>query len=275
MSAVTSFLSESVVESLKGAYKLRKSYQLYHRIFDMIIATDGTKTIDSTEDTKIPALEEKLLEDSDDELADAVDDTNPAALSKSIERMNISNGTTRSGLDLEKMPTSSDVRRPSLSNTPQTSPPSPNIDRRSSIATFSTDYEIPAPQPDMTVTDQAIYGGTLMALGAIMLLISLLPPSLSRLLSIIGFRGSRSQALSMLWKGASLPGPFGGLSTFALGGYYGNIVQVSDIVSDEFSTRGSGGGTTLEKLHAAVTNVRRRYPNSALWAVEEVFTLMT
>ena len=41
MSAVVSFLNESVVESLKGAYKLRKSYQLLYKLFDMIVDVDA------------------------------------------------------------------------------------------------------------------------------------------------------------------------------------------------------------------------------------------
>ena len=263
MSAVVSFLSESVVESLRGAYKLRKSYQLLHKLYDMILEVDG---IDSNGTTKVATPHYDSPEDSDDDFVDASDDlkdlATPTQLSQSVEAMSLSEGETKS----------EQISLGSTQTTPISSPSrrSSTIDRRASITTIETFHDIPSPPSDtITLTDQTIYAGTLMALGSIMLLISLLPPSLSRLLSIIGFRGSRSQALSMLWKVSSYPSPFGSLATFVLGSYYGNIVQNSDIVSDEYSATGGTGGATLERLHSNIMEVRRRYPASALWAVEE------
>jgi len=275
MSAVTSFLSESVVESLRGAYKLRKSYQLLHKLFDMIVAVEGHPNhADATNSTtKVVATPEEMSEksmDSDDEFVDATDDitnlANPNPLPKAMSDMSLSNGTSRSE-PIPRLDIETDVfleDRP----TSATSTPAP-IDRRASLATVSSFHDIPTPPAnELTLTDETIYAGTLMALGSIMLLISLLPPSLSRLLSIIGFRGSRSQALSMLWKVSSQPSPFGGLATFFLGTYYGNIVQNSDIIGDEFAMARSGG-STLDKLHSNLVQIRKRYPASALWVVEE------
>jgi hypothetical protein len=280
MSAVVSFLNESVVESLKGAYKLRKSYQLLHKLFDMIVDVDGTTPppLESNEGTtEISSPEKSSEEDSDEEFVDAADDISELTpLSNEMDNMNISNGTSES--EPIAFPVQTDLiddRPTSSSTTPNPPSHSPTIDRRVSLATVSSLYDIPTPpQSDLTIADQTIYSGTLMALGTIMLLISLLPPSLSRLLSIIGFRGSRSQALSMLWKISPQESPFGGLATFVLGAYYGNIVQNSDIISDDFSTKRKDGGTTLEKLHVAILKVRKRYPDSALWAVEEVLQLL-
>ena len=278
MSAVVSFLSESVVESLKGAYKLRKCYQLLHKMFDMIVDVDGTAPIDSNGTTAPTndavnggalASPQSTPEDSDeDDFVDATDNPEAFANSKtsteSLETLTVSEDT------IDTQATDLLNGRPSSSSTTPTPAVSPSMDRRSSMATVSTFYEIPTPaESGTTFTDQTIYCGTLMALGSIMLLISLLPPSLSRLLSIIGFRGSRSQALSMLWKVSGQNGPFGALGTFVLCAYYGNIVQNSDIVPNEYSSRG-GNGATLEKLHTIIIDVRRRYPSSALWAVEEV-----
>ena len=255
MSAVVSFVSESVVDSLKGAYKLRKSYQLLHKMFDMISLKDGYQS---------PSQEnEKEVDDEEsgsDEFVDASDTpaalASPTELASQVESMKLSNGKTHSEPISRSL---SPIER-------RTS----GLDRRASIATISTYHEIPAPPVNLTLTDETIYAGTLMALGTIMLLISLLPPSLSRILSIIGFRGSRTQALSMLWTVSPQEGPFGGLATFVLGTYYGNIVQNSDIVSDEFTIRKEDdGGTTLERLFVTIEQVQKRYPRSALWAVEE------
>jgi hypothetical protein len=258
------FLNESVVDSLKGAYRLRKAYQLLHKLFDMIVDVDGTTSpAHSTHFdeglTKV-ASPDQLSDASSDLFVDASDDlgtiADPIALPDALDNLEILNGTTRS----EPIP---EPRTASSS-------PGPGIERHASIATLSSFLEIPSPpQGEMTITDDAVYSGTLMALGAIMLLISLLPPSLSRLLSIIGFRGSRNQALAMLWKTTAQQGPFGGLSTFFLGTYYGNIVQNADIVPDDFSTKKKSTGSTIDRLYLAIARARQRYPKSALWAVEE------
>jgi Protein of unknown function (DUF3808) len=264
MSAVVMFLNESVVDSLKGAYRLRKAYQLLHKLFDMIVDVDGTTSpAHSThfdEGVTKVASPDQLSDASSDLFVDASDDPatieDPISLPDALDNLEISNGTTRSE-PIPEPPTAS-------------SSPGPEIERHASIATVSSFLQIPSPpQGDMTITDDAVYSGTLMALGAIMLLISLLPPSLSRLLSIIGFRGSRTQALAMLWKTTGQQGPFGGLSTFFLGTYYGNIVQNADIVPDDFSTKKKSTGSTIDRLYLAIARARQRYPESALWAVEE------
>jgi hypothetical protein len=270
MSAVVSFLNESLVESLKGAYKLRKSYQLFHKLFDMIVDVDGTSPVDSTNGNTKSETPDSISETSDDEFVDATDNVadlaTPTALSRSIEAMTLTDSTQSDPFSLNFQDTDILEARPSSSANPPTT-----LDRRTSIISVSTFHEIPTPPATgSTITDETIYSGTLMALGAIMLMISLLPPSLSRILSIIGFRGSRSQALSMLWKVSNQPGPFGSLGTFVLGTYYGNIVLNSDIISEDFISGGKTGETTLDRLDRSISRVRIRYPASALWAVEEV-----
>ena len=280
MSAVVMFLNESVVDSLKGAYRLRKAYQLLHKLFDMIVDVDGIPppppTTHIDEGTTKVASPEELSDAESDLFVDAADDltdlADPLALPEALEKLSIANGMTRS----EPIPQQADMFRPrpksSSSEVPMTasSSPTPGIERHLSVATVASFLQVPAPpQSDLTITDNTVYSGTLMALGAIMLLISLLPPSLSRLLSIIGFRGSRNQALAMLWKTTDQSGPFGGLATFFLGTYYGNIVQNADIIPDDFSTKRRRTGATIDKLYMAIARSRQRYPKSALWAVEE------
>src|SRR5436190_13392244 len=99
MSAIVSFLNESVVESLKGAYKLRKAYQLLQKLYDMIVDVDGKALMDSKEGTNQTAASlEDLSHDSDDDFVDATEDfvdlVNPTA--DLIDNSKISNGTTRS-----------------------------------------------------------------------------------------------------------------------------------------------------------------------------------
>lgn len=283
MSAVVMFLNESVVDSLKGAYRLRKAYQLLHKLFDMIVDVDGIPTppthfTDEGEGITKVASPDQLSDADGDEFVDASDDvanlSEPITLPEALEKLEISNGTTKSEPIPEPVKIFSPQPHSSVDVLVGTASSSPGLqqetERHLSLTTVNSFLQIPCPvQSDMTITDNTVYQGTLMALGAIMLLISLLPPSLSRLLSIIGFRGSRNQALAMLWKTTGQQGPFGGLATFVLGAFYGNIVQNADIVPDDFAPRKRGGGSTIDKLYVAIARSRHRYPKSALWAVEE------
>jgi hypothetical protein len=281
MSGVVMFLNESILDSLKGTYRLRKAYQILYGLFDMIVDVDGMPTDPHSthieEDTTKVATPEEISDADSDLFVDASNDlasaANPIALPEALEKMEILNGTTRS----EPIPEPVDMLtpRPNSSGaaealTMSSSRATQELERHPSTATVSSFLQIPTPPlSDLTLTDNTVYTGTFLALGAIMLVISLLPSSLSRLLSIIGFRGSRAQALSLLWKTTAHENPFGGLATFFLAAYYGTVVQNADIVPDEFLTKKKGAGRTIDKLYVAVARARRRYPNAALWAVEE------
>jgi hypothetical protein len=244
----------------------------------MIVLAESATPVDSNEDTtQVLPTPSELSEDGEADFVDATDDFVDSVdpTTKAIDGTKIAERASESEpIPLTVGTTDLIDARPSSSSTAPVKPLySPTIDRQASIATLSTSYDFPTPKSDMTIVDQNIYAGTLIALGLIMLLVSLLPPSLSRILSIIGFRGSRSQALSLLWKVSSTQSPFGALATFGLGTYYGNIVQNSDIVSDGFSTRNGGSECIIERLHITILDVRKRYPGSALWAVEEAYLL--
>jgi Protein of unknown function (DUF3808) len=258
MSSVVSFVSESVVESLKGAYKLRKAYQLLSSMFDMIERLGSVARVrDATRVSKELSSETDTSEGSDEEYVDATDDVDDLRDPAPYHR-----------LSPEIDPVDEVLERSRSGSTVSPSGHPGSIRHGRSLSSITSFLPIHA-QPGASLVDQAVYSGTLMALGTIMLLISLLPPSLSRLLSIVGFRGSRAQALSMLWKISASPTPFGGIATFVLGAYYGNILQNCDIVDDNFKGKGLHGSHTLERLHKAIISARSRYPNSALWVVEE------
>jgi len=53
--------------------------------------------------------------------------------------------------------------------------------------------------------DAYIHSSTHLFFGLLQLMLSLIPPTMSRLLSTIGFSGSRSLGLQMLWRAADFP----------------------------------------------------------------------
>ncbi|KAF8474730.1 hypothetical protein BDZ91DRAFT_789012 [Kalaharituber pfeilii] len=88
-----------------------------------------------------------------------------------------------------------------------------------------------------------------------------------RLLSIIGFKGDRERGLSMLWKASKADNVHGAIATLALLNFYGNTIQFCDILPEEDAF--SGIGYPRQRCHDALATMRQRYPNSALWLLEE------
>ncbi|KAI5800121.1 outer membrane protein Iml2/Tetratricopeptide repeat protein 39 [Geopyxis carbonaria] len=107
--------------------------------------------------------------------------------------------------------------------------------------------------------------GCYLCFGLLLLLVSLVPPSLARVMTIVGFKGDRERGLELLWKAAETENVHGAIATLALLQYYGNAVQFCDIIPAD----NERGGYPKERCQNALARMRRRYPNSALWRLEE------
>lgn len=125
-------------------------------------------------------------------------------------------------------------------------------------------------------TDQFVHSGYRMLHGTVLLLLSLIPPAFSRLLSIVGFRGDRERGLKLLWEAADMShfdsedvsetsgfngGKFNAaIASIAVLGYYSNLITNLDILP-----RGSYPKDRCELL---LRKVSSEYPNSKLWVLE-------
>ena len=189
MSAFSGFLTESMLESMKAMYSMRKAYQLFYKLNQMIEKTDKERCVDGDDG--------KLL-------------------------------------------------------------------RR--VSTSKNRF------------DELICGGTLAGLGMLELVLSIIPPTLTRILSVIGFRGERKSALQLLWKSVWTDNIFGAMATLVLMSYYGNALQTSDIMSPTKDNLFDIGECekAVQRFGYPILNiahdcrVRSKYPNNALWRLLEV-----
>lgn len=69
----------------------------------------------------------------------------------------------------------------------------------------------------------------------------------------------------MLWKASKADNIHGAIASLALLNIYGNAVQFCDILPED----DGGGGYPRKKCQNALVTMRHRYPNSALWLLEE------
>ncbi|GAO49390.1 hypothetical protein SAICODRAFT_22472 [Saitoella complicata NRRL Y-17804] len=227
MSSLVGFTTESMVESMKAAFNIRKAYGLFAKNYEIItggqqIAVLGAAGVDGT----------AMSPEEESETVNALTDA------------------TQESLHLHHQPSNISIKTAS----------STGSKRRNTKASPAVDASFRGKEGDEQMNG-LIYAGTLSGLGIFILIISLLPTSLNKILSIIGFRGDRKQALQLLWDSAPVPNVYGAIATLTLLEYY-NAISSCDIVDDElFEERRK----TLEML--ALTKVR--YPKSGMWGLQE------
>ncbi|KAI1334889.1 breast cancer protein [Xylariaceae sp. FL0016] len=139
--------------------------------------------------------------------------------------------------------------------------------------------ELPAKQrgfedgPDSDIftdpIDIFIHSGANMCFGVLLLMISMIPPAFSRLLSIIGFRGNRERGIKMLWQSSRFNNINGAVSGLMLLAYYNGLLGFADILpTDEDVEKGAVVGYPRTRCDALLTKMRARYPDSGLWRFE-------
>lgn len=118
--------------------------------------------------------------------------------------------------------------------------------------------------------DAYIHSSTHLFFGLLQLMLSLIPPTMSRLLSTIGFSGSRSLGLQMLWRSASFSNLNGAMAGIILTSYYTGLVAYLDILP------ASGPAAfPIQRCKRLIEQMRERYPKSTLVMLQEVRMLTT
>jgi len=297
MGAVMGILSESVTEALKGFYNVRKAYMTLEgvveserryarahagegagggsvresvrgsRDFSRPSSVGGGSLLQNVETVRQSGDRDQDGDDSDDDFVDAPQHiVGPGNLgylghiadSSSPGESNKGNTTTAS------------LARLSLdnNNNNSTKPISPTATTTTSTTDLETDI---LPRHLITTPmDAYIHSSTYLFFGLLQLMLSLIPPTMSRLLSIIGFRGSRPLGLSLLWRASSFTNLNGAMAGNILLSYYTGLVAYLDILP------ASGpGALPIQRCQQLIREMRERYPESTLVLLCEVRMLTT
>lgn len=118
--------------------------------------------------------------------------------------------------------------------------------------------------------DVFVHSGVNLCFGILLLLISAIPPVFGKLLNVIGFRGDRERGIKMLWQASKFHNSNGGMAGLALLGWYNGLVAFCDIIPDANPEDPEDiEGFPDERLKGLLAEMRRRYPSSMLWRIEE------
>lgn len=119
--------------------------------------------------------------------------------------------------------------------------------------------------------DIFIHSASNMCFGMIMLMLSLLPPSFSKILAVVGFRGDRARGVKMLWNSSSHPNMNGAIAALMLLAYYNGLLGAVDIspAPKDYDESAETVGAPREKCIKLLEEMRTQFPKSRLWRVQE------
>lgn len=305
MSAVVGVLNESLTESIKGFYKLRKAYMTLDGLMQMETRFMKTQSVRSLAEGSRNQSQESLrsVKSARDGLGsggkevsnlvngkDAAHANHPSGLRETTATGDLDDGSDDDFYEVENKEQvtpayQGHLERESDQNTQAQNPASTNASN--SRPTTSTSITIPPTQKksataaqlltvdaDSTIfsspLDIFIHSGTNLCFGLLSLLISAIPPAFSKLLFIIGFRGDRERGMRMLWQASKFHNINGGMAGLIILGWYNGLVGFCDIIPDpDLNVHEEVEGYPAARLQALLAEMRSRYPKSHLWLIEE------
>ncbi|KAJ6102987.1 Outer membrane protein IML2 mitochondrial/Tetratricopeptide repeat protein 39 [Penicillium sp. IBT 16267x] len=252
LSAVVGVLNESLTESVKAFYRLRKAYIA----LDTILKMEEKFLEDRRLKQGISARPSDLSKESassDSELAEK------SSMASSIKGSSATtNKLTASDTDLARSVFGVALAQETSSGPVSgTSTPGSNITHDPDSGIFKNEIDI------------FIHAGANFCFGILLIIISMIPPSFSKLLSIIGFHGDKQRGLRMVWQASKFRNLIGAFAALAVLGYYNGFVRYCDIMPDPTPGEDDIEGYPAEKLVALLAEMRSRFPDSRLWLLEE------
>ncbi len=299
MTAVVGVLNESLTESIKGFYKLRKAYTTLDTLMQMEIdfmkardveslassrqvssehlplagtavkAGTGTpqKSTEEVGHVKHPSglrnakvVDEKHDDSDSDEFFDAgTIGPSSSVLDGYVGKVQKSESDEELNKELENLnipdrPSSAQENELKLSRTATLGMMTENADSD----VFSNSLDV------------FIHSGTNLMFGVLNLMISVVPPAFSKLLFIVGFRGDRDRGIRMLWQASKFSNVNGGMAGLVIFGWYNGLVGFCDIIPDtDVDDPEDTAGYPATRLRGLLVEMRKRYPKSYLWLIEE------
>ncbi|OKL60061.1 Mitochondrial outer membrane protein iml2 [Talaromyces atroroseus] len=247
MIAVVGVLNESLTESLKGFYKMRKA----HATLDAIVR-----------------MEERYL------LNNRPPKSRTAPANLETEKHSLVIPTTKPSGKHTGSKSDQDLRRNmaelKLVNESQSTPSSAPSSNASSVLGETLTHDADAADIFSHPIDSFIHTGASLCLGMLLAMLSTLPPTFSRLLAVVGFRGDKERGLRMLWQASKAHSLIGAVAGLGILGYYNGFIRLLDIIPDATSDDEAGiEGYPMERLLGLLNTMRTRFPRSQLWLLEE------
>ncbi|KAJ5185621.1 Outer membrane protein IML2 mitochondrial/Tetratricopeptide repeat protein 39 [Penicillium cf. griseofulvum] len=248
MNAVVGVLNESLTESIKAFYRLRKAYIALDAIMKM-----EEKFMEQRDIHKVLLPTAGDLSSSSSACPDMKSESASLSSKKSAKAATVDQTELNSSMN--GLAISPGAKSPATST--GTSTPAKHIHHDPDSDIFKNEIDV------------FVHSGANFCFGIQLVLISMVPPAFSKLLSIIGFHGDKQRGLRMLWQASKFHNLIGAMAALALLGYYNGFVRYCDIMPDPTPGEADVEGYPQERLAVLLAEMRSRFPNSRLWILEE------
>ena len=119
-------------------------------------------------------------------------------------------------------------------------------------------------------TDIFVHSGTRLCYGILLVVFSMIEsPLFSKILYIVGFKGDRERGTRYLWQASRFSNFNSAIAGIALLGYYNSLVGFCDILPTDSGAEDDLAGYPRLRLQGLLKDMRRRYPDSKLWKLED------
>lgn len=293
MSAVVGVLNESLTESIKGFYKLRKAYVTLSGILDaearymrnrngLGTNTPNRASVDSLRsDRSAPSMRRVPggFGDATSKPPSIRSFQEPSANSSgsaAIKQEGYINGAQDDDDDEDEFydaedGTTAELDKLSLNGESTLSKKdlaAPKIPAaRHGILDHDPDSDVFA-----NPIDVFIHSGANLWFGLLLVMIAMIPPAFGKLLFIIGFHGDKDRGIRMLWQASKFHNINGAMAGLIVLGYYNTFIGMSDVIPDSDPTstdQNSVEGYPKQRCEGLLAEMRRRHPKSHLWLLEE------
>ena len=299
MGCVVGVLNESLTESIKGFYKLRKAYWTLDSIMQMEQAAaksgnlanssrpqsresglartpnginaaqiSGHNSANASEET-VPTNPSGLRaaqhvdddddHDDDDEFYEADDIQDNNEVTKEYAG-NLQTGSVGNS-------TTSSMSKLSVQDSTVSDSTTLSQDQLPTANNYNLLTADPGDPIFESPMDSFIHSGTNLCYGLISLMISMIPPAFGKLLYIIGFRGDREKGIRMLWQASKFENINGAMAGLIILGWYNGLVGFCDIIPEPDAE--GIEGYPVHRLTTLLATMRARYPKSHFWLIEE------
>lgn len=236
--ALLMLFSESMMEAAKALLKLRKAYSMLQEIFEAIKKAEKTKKLSINED---PNESQTSFSSVDSPFASAdipyklsAEEQEDHDLLEYAEKVHHMRMKRLCGAHIGNSPAINRLRDElgldAMRNLP-----------KEEIKEFTHIFD------DLDVTqatiDEFIHSGVNLCFGILQVVLSLIPPAIGAVLSIVGFHGSREEGLRLVWRATRQRNVHGCIGLLGLMFYYDGPFQFTD---DDFDIP-AAGSTTLNK----------------------------
>lgn len=281
--AVTLFLSESVLDSAKALYKLRKAYQILEDV-NRHITKAQLEVLSTVKSASSPNLGDISKTPS----SPLTSRPSVSSFRSDITGSHRNDGYfTRESLSNPEIATRAKkyyeirlIRRKLWTQHEEDA----LIDKEIQDSILAHNAHKIAGQDSV---DEYIVSAVHCCYGILQLIISIMPPSIGRVLAIVGFHGTESEGLFKLWKATSHTNIHGSISLLGLLQFYDGPTQSSDIKSEEPAAISETSSETLtledspvvpdledlqdvkRKLKLSLHHATKHYSHGALWQLQE------